>query len=56
MNHIKWIFLFFALLAASSMMGIGIAIAERSMFGIIFCIITLMFVMGISFSLKRKWL
>ena len=54
MRQIKWIFIFFAITAAASIMGIGVAIAERSLLGIIFCTTLVIFVMGIGFTLKKK--
>jgi hypothetical protein len=56
MKQIKWIFILFALFATASMMGIGIAIAERSIVGILFSVISLLIVMGTGFSLKKKFL
>ncbi|AIE59503.1 YlaF family protein [Bacillus methanolicus] len=54
MKEIKWIFLLFAIAAAFCIMGIGIAIAERSIVGAIVSIVLLMFVMGFGFKMKRK--
>ncbi|MFD2443370.1 YlaF family protein [Bacillus sp. CGMCC 1.16607] len=54
MKKIKWPLLFFALLATASIMGIGIAIGERSILGIIACILALVFVMGFGFTTKKK--
>jgi arginine exporter protein ArgO len=54
MNKIKWPLLFIALLAAATIMGIGIAIAERSLMGILLCILGLVFVMGFGFKTKKK--
>lgn len=56
MKQIKWIFLFFAIIAAASMMGIGIAIAERSILGIILSTIAVVAVFGFGFSFKSKLL
>jgi arginine exporter protein ArgO len=54
MNQVKWPFLFIAILAAATIMGIGIAIAERSLLGILACIVGLVFVMGFGFKTKKK--
>jgi arginine exporter protein ArgO len=54
MKQIKWPFLFLALLATISIMGIGIAIAERSILGIFASILSIVFVMGIGFKTKKK--
>jgi ABC-type nitrate/sulfonate/bicarbonate transport system permease component len=54
MKGIKWIFLIFAVLSAASMMGIGIAIAEKSMIGVMSSIIALIFIMGLGFKTKRR--
>ncbi|MDF2039548.1 YlaF family protein [Bacillus sp. CMF12] len=54
MNKIKWPLLAFAIGAALCMMGIGVAIAERSIIGMIFAIIALIFVMGYGFKTKKK--
>ncbi|MBT2687874.1 YlaF family protein [Bacillus sp. ISL-47] len=54
MKHIKWPLLAFAIGTAVCMMGIGVAVAERSIFGIIFSIVLLVFVMGFGFKTKKK--
>jgi len=54
LNQIKWPLLFFAFAAASCMIGIGIAIGERSVIGVIACFVVLMFVMGFGFRKKKK--
>jgi arginine exporter protein ArgO len=54
MKQIKWPLFFIALLAAATIMGIGIAIAERSWIGILACIVGLVFVMGFGFKTKKK--
>lgn len=54
MKNIKWPLLAFAIGAAICMMGIGIAVAERSILGIILSIIALIFVMGYGFKTKKK--
>ena len=54
MKQIKWPLLFFAFAAASCMIGIGIAIGERSLIGIIGSIAALVFVMGTGFKKKKK--
>ncbi|SFA76279.1 MULTISPECIES: YlaF family protein [unclassified Bacillus (in: firmicutes)] len=55
MKNIKWPFLGFAILAAASIMGIGIAIGERSIWGALISVITLIFVMGMGFKTKKKY-
>jgi hypothetical protein len=54
LKQIKWPLLFFAFAAASCMIGIGIAIGERSIAGTIACIVALVFVMGFGFKKKKK--
>ncbi|MFK2824863.1 YlaF family protein [Bacillus sp. B190/17] len=54
MKEIKWIFLLFAIAAASCMIGMGIAIGEKSLLGLIFCIVALIAIMGFGFSTKAK--
>ncbi|HEY4551160.1 MAG TPA: YlaF family protein [Bacillus sp. (in: firmicutes)] len=54
MKKIKSLFLLFALVATSCIMGIGISVAERSIIGIISCILLLILVMGIGFITKKK--
>ncbi|MBY0120851.1 YlaF family protein [Bacillus sp. S/N-304-OC-R1] len=54
MNQIKWPLLAFAIAAALCMMGIGVAIAERSIIGIIGAIVLLIFVMGFGFKTKKN--
>lgn len=54
MKKIKSLFLLFALVATSCIMGIGISVAERSIIGIICCILLLILVMGIGFITKKK--
>jgi Family of unknown function (DUF5325) len=54
MKKIKWVFLLFALVATSCIMGIGIFVAERSILGIFACILLLLLVMGFGFMTKKK--
>lgn len=54
MNKVKWPLLVYAILAAASIMGIGIAISERSLIGAIGCIIAIVVIMGMGFTTKRK--
>jgi len=54
MKQVKWIFLFLAILAAISMIGIGIAVGERSIIGILLAIIALNGVMAAGFILKKR--
>jgi len=53
-KDIKWVFLLFAIAAASCMIGMGIAIGERSISGFIACVVALFAVMGFGFSTKAK--
>jgi hypothetical protein len=54
MNQIKWIFVLYAVVTALSIMGIGVAIGEKSLLGVIGCIIVVLFVMGMGFKTKAK--
>ena len=54
MKKIESLFLLFALVATSCIVGIGISVAERSIIGIISCILLLILVMGIGFITKKK--
>jgi len=55
MNNIKWIFVLFSILAAASIMGIGIAISEKSIIIGLFSILILFLTMGIGMRTKSKW-
>ncbi|RDI47606.1 YlaF family protein [Falsibacillus pallidus] len=54
MKDIKWIFVLYAILAATSIMGIGVAIGERSILGILGCIVLLILIMGMGFKKKKQ--
>ncbi|HZH61295.1 MAG TPA: YlaF family protein [Metabacillus sp.] len=54
MEQGKWIFLVLAILAAICMIGIGIAVGERSIIGIFLAIIALNGVMAAGFILKKR--
>ncbi|MBT2756162.1 YlaF family protein [Mesobacillus foraminis] len=54
MKQIKWVLLFFAIAAATCMIGIGIAIGERSFIGAAASIAALVFIMGFGFKTKKK--
>ncbi|WP_059170000.1 YlaF family protein [Bacillus sp. FJAT-27445] len=54
MEKIKWSFLGFAFLAAASISGIGIAIGERSIFGVLVCITLLLYTMKEGFKRKKR--
>ncbi|MGE8206755.1 YlaF family protein [Heyndrickxia sp. NPDC080065] len=54
MKEIKWIFVIFAVVATASMVGIGVSIGERSIIGILFCIMALILIMGYGFKTKAK--
>ncbi len=56
MKQIKWVFLLLAIMTAACMLGIGIAIAEKSMIGILLGILATVASFGLGFSLKRKLL
>lgn len=56
MKQIKWLFLLFAIIAAACIAGIGIAVAERSIIGIIACIFATVGAFGLGFSFKKKLL
>ncbi|MGV3466181.1 MAG: YlaF family protein [Heyndrickxia sp.] len=55
MKDIKWIFLLYAICSALSMMGIGVAIGESSIIGILISIVLLMIFLGLGFKTKKKW-
>lgn len=55
MRGIKWNFLLLAILAASSIIGMGVALAENSLLGMFICFIILMAVMGYGFATKKKY-
>ncbi|MEC1521004.1 YlaF family protein [Neobacillus niacini] len=55
MKQIKWVFIVFAVLAAASIMGIGVAIGEKSILGVIGSILVLIVVMGFGFKTKAKY-
>jgi len=46
--------LIFAILAAVSIMGIGVAIAEKTMLGLFGCLAALIVIMGLGFRMKKK--
>jgi cell division protein FtsW (lipid II flippase) len=54
MKQIKWVFLIYAILSAAVIMGIGIAIAEQSIIGVLSCLVALVIIMGLGFSRKAK--
>lgn len=54
MKKIKWIFVVYAILAAISIMGIGVAIGEESILGVIGSVIAVVLVMGFGFKTKAK--
>lgn len=54
MKNVKWSLLVYAILAAASIMGIGIAIGEKSLIGVIGCILAIIVIMGMGFKTKRK--
>ena len=54
MKQIKWIFLIYSVLAAISIMGIGVAISEKSILGAVGCVVAVILIMGIGFKTKAK--
>ncbi|MCH1623933.1 YlaF family protein [Fredinandcohnia quinoae] len=54
MKKVNILMLFFAFATAFSIMLIGVAIAERSLLGIILSIIAVIIVAGLGFSSKKK--
>jgi hypothetical protein len=55
MKKIKWVFVVYAILAAMSIMGIGVAIGEKSIIGVIGSILALIVIMGFGFKTKAKF-
>lgn len=54
MTGIKWNFLFLAVLAAFSIVGMGISLGEKSLLGMLVCFVVLVSVMGYGFKTKKK--
>ncbi|GIN57512.1 YlaF family protein [Lederbergia ruris] len=54
MGGIKWNFLILATVAAFSIMGMGICLAENSWVGIVLCFIILCLAMMYGFKQKKK--
>jgi arginine exporter protein ArgO len=54
MKNVKWPLLVYAILATASIMGIGIAISEKSLIGALTCIVAIIVIMGMGFKTKRK--
>lgn len=54
MKEIKWIFVVYSILAAACIMGIGVAIAEKSILGTLGSIIAVVLIMGMGFKTKKK--
>ncbi|RDU38432.1 hypothetical protein DRW41_02390 [Neobacillus piezotolerans] len=54
MKKIKWDIFGLAIMAAASISGIGIAIGEQSILGILACIAVLSFAMREGFKRKKK--
>lgn len=55
MKNIKWIFVFFAVLATASIMGIGIAISEKSILIASISVGLSLLSMAMGIATKRKW-
>jgi Family of unknown function (DUF5325) len=53
LKNIKWIFVLYSLAAILSMVGIGAAVALRSIPAILLAIVVLIGVMGMGFKKKR---
>lgn len=54
MKNLNFTMLFFAVATALCIMSIGIAIAEKSMLGIILSLISVIIVTGLGFMTKKK--
>ncbi|MFF2445995.1 YlaF family protein [Neobacillus sp. NPDC058068] len=54
MNQVKWPLLMYAILAAASIMGIGVAISEKSIAGAFGSILAVAIIMGLGFKTKKK--
>ncbi|UNL85982.1 YlaF family protein [Priestia koreensis] len=54
MKKIKWIFMFYAVLATISIMAIGVFIGEQSILGILLAIVALIIIMGLGFTKKKQ--
>lgn len=54
MKNIKWRFFILAILAGLSMVGAGIFLGQNNVFGTVVCIVLLIAIFGIGFSMKRK--
>ncbi|WP_053366057.1 DUF5325 family protein [Bacillus sp. FJAT-27245] len=54
MKKVNWGILGIAILTAGAISGIGIAIGEKSILGVIACIATLVFAMREGFKRKRQ--
>ncbi|ATH91280.1 hypothetical protein ACH95_09085 [Bacillus glycinifermentans] len=54
MKQVKWMFLLFAFAAVASIMLIGVAIAEKSLLGVLVAIAALIVIMGGGFTLKKR--
>lgn len=54
MNGIKWNFLFLAIIAAFSIVGMGFSLGMKSPLGMLIGLIILISVMGYGFKVKKK--
>lgn len=54
MRNIKWVFVLYAFIATAAIMSIGIFIGEGSALGVILAIASLIVVMGLGFTTKKK--
>ncbi|WP_163184290.1 YlaF family protein [Neobacillus sedimentimangrovi] len=54
MSKVKWPLLIYAILAAVCIMGIGVAIAEKSLIGVFISIVAGIIVIGLGFKTKKR--
>ncbi|MED3624375.1 YlaF family protein [Neobacillus thermocopriae] len=54
MSKVKWPLLVYAILVTVCIMGIGVAIAEKSLIGVIISIVVGIIVMGLGFKTKKR--
>ncbi|QPC46203.1 YlaF family protein [Mangrovibacillus cuniculi] len=54
MKNIKWGFIMLSMLTVLAIMSIGVAIAERSILGIVASILLVTIIMGLGFKTKKK--
>lgn len=54
MQKLKWSQLFFAVATTLSLVGIGISLGERSVLGVIICLLGATVITGIGFMTKKR--